>query len=387
SAQEIANLYKDTLLNNVIPFWEDHSIDEKYGGFFSCLDHDGTVYGTDKFIWLQARQVWTFSMLYNRVEKRDKWLQIAGHGYQFLKEHGRDGGGNWYFSLNRQGEPLIQPYNIFSDCFAALGFYAYGKAAGSEEARQIAFDTYHNILQRQDMPKGQYEKSVPGTRPLKGFALPMILSVVTLEMEDILDKEQVQQSLDRSIHEVTEVFWDEKNKRMHEHVLEDGSYSDSFKGRLVNPGHGIEAMWFMMEIGRRRDDQELIKKAVDITLHLLNFGWDEEYAGIFYFMDAQGHPPLQLEWTQKLWWVHLESLIALSKGYLLTENQECLEWYRRVHEYSWERFSDPDHGEWFGYLNRRGERYTTLKGSKWKGCFHVPRAMYECWQTFEELAK
>src|SRR5699024_11855263 len=113
-----------------------------------------------------------------------------------------------------------------------------------------------------------------GKGPVKRFGPAKNINVINHEMEDILDKEQVQQSLDRSIHEVTEVFWDEKNKRMHEHVLEDGSYSDSFKGRLVNPGHGIEAMWFMMEIGRRRDDQELIKKAVDITLHLLHFGWD-----------------------------------------------------------------------------------------------------------------
>jgi N-acylglucosamine 2-epimerase len=28
-----------------------------------------------------------------------------------------------------------------------------------------------------------------------------------------------------------------------------------------------------------------------------------------------------------------------------------------------------------------------LKGGKWKGCFHVPRAMYLCWQQFEALAK
>lgn len=387
SAQELANLYKNTLLDDVIPFWEQHSIDEKYGGYFSCLDRDGTVYDTDKFMWLQARQVWTFSMLYNRVEQRDEWLRIAEHGHRFLKEYGRDGDGNWYFSLNREGQPLIQPYNIFSDCFAALGFYAYSRASGDEQAGQIALDTYQNILQRQDNPKGKYEKSVPGTRPLKGFALPMILSVLNLEMEEVLDGDQVRQSLDRCIHEVTEVFWDDEKKIMHEHVLQDGSYSNSYEGRLVNPGHGIEAMWFLMEVARRRDDRELLERAVQITLDLLDYGWDEEYGGIFYFLDAEGHPPLQLEWNQKLWWVHLETLISLSKGYLLTGREECRQWYRRVHEYSWARFSDPDHGEWFGYLNRRGDPYTSLKGSKWKGCFHVPRAMYECWQTFDEIGR
>ncbi|MFH5833666.1 AGE family epimerase/isomerase [Halalkalibaculum sp. DA3122] len=384
---ELAQLYKDTLLNSVIPFWENHSIDEEYGGYYSCLDRDGTVYDTDKFIWLQARQVWTFSMLYNRVESRPRWLEIARTGYEFLKKHGRDTEGNWYFSLTRRGEPLIQPYNIFSDCFAAMGFQAYGKASGDTEAREIAVQTYQNILRRQDNPKGQYEKSVPGTRPLKGFALPMILSVLTLEMEEALDTGEVEKTLDRCIHEVMEVFWDSDKKIIREHVLQDGSWSDSYEGRLVNPGHGIEAMWFIMEIGRRRKDQSLIERATDRTLQLLDFGWDDKYGGIYYFLDAEGHPPLQLEWTQKLWWVHLETLISLSRGYLLTGREECLEWYDQVHEYSWSRFSDAEQGEWFGYLNRRGERYTTLKGSKWKGCFHVPRAMYECWHTFEALTK
>jgi N-acylglucosamine 2-epimerase len=326
-------------------------------------------------------------MLYNRVDSKNKWLSIAANGYQFLKEHGMDDSGNWYFSMNRRGEPLIQPYNIFSDCFAALAFHEYYQATGDEEARAIAIRTYKSILDRRENPKGQYEKSVPGTRPLKGFALPMMLSVLNLEMENILDEEQVEQSFDQCIHEVTDVFWDKDQKVMHEYVLKDGSYSNSYEGRLVNPGHGIEAMWFLMEIGRRRNDQKLIEKATDITLDLLDFGWDSEYGGIYYFLDAKGHPPLQLEWTQKLWWVHLETLIALSKGYLLTERKECAKWYQKVHEYSWQRFNDSDYGEWFGYLNRQGERYTTLKGSKWKGCFHVPRAMYECWRTFEELAQ
>src|SRR5699024_5109705 len=233
--------------------------------------------------------------------------------------------------------------------------------------REIAIDTYQNILSRRDNPKGVYEKSVPGTRPLKGFALPMILSVLTLEMEEVLDKEQVQKSLDRCIHEVTEVFWDEENKLMYEHVLRDGSHSDSYEGRLINPGHGIEAMWFLMEIARRRDDRQLIDRSVQITLDLLNYGWDKKYGGIFYFLDVKGHPPLQLEWDQKLWWVHLESLISLSKGYLLTGKEECRAWYYKVHQYSWKHFPDPEDGEWFGYLNRQGKSYTSLKGSKWKG--------------------
>jgi N-acylglucosamine 2-epimerase len=26
-----------------------------------------------------------------------------------------------------------------------------------------------------------------------------------------------------------------------------------------------------------------------------------------------------------------------------------------------------------------------LKGGKWKGCFHIPRSLYQVWQTLEKL--
>lgn len=102
-------------------------------------------------------------------------------------------------------------------------------------------------------------------------------------------------------------------------------------------------------------------------------------------MDADGHPPQQLEWDQKLWWVHVETLVSLLKGYQLTGSEKCWEWFVRVHDYTWSHFPDPTHGEWFGYLNRRGEVLLPLKGGKWKGCFHIPRGLYQCWQVMDKL--
>lgn len=58
------------------------------------------------------------SVLYNQVEQKQEWLDITIHGAEFLKKHGRNIDGNWYFSLNREGKPWVQPYNIFFDCFA-----------------------------------------------------------------------------------------------------------------------------------------------------------------------------------------------------------------------------------------------------------------------------
>jgi N-acylglucosamine 2-epimerase len=383
--KKLAHQYKSELLNKVIPFWMDHSKDEHHGGYFTCLDRRGNVYDTDKFIWLQGREVWMFSTLYNRVEQRPEWLEMALHGAGFLQKYGHDGNLNWYFSLTREGKPLIEPYNIFSDCFATMAFGQLYKATGKEEYGAIAKNTFQNILKRSSNPKGRFTKATPGTRPLKGFSLPMILCNLSLEIEHLLPRELVEETIHNVLHEVMEVFYQEDSGLILENVKPDGSFSDSFEGRLLNPGHAIEAMWFIMDLSVRLNRPELATRATEILLRTLKYGWDQEHEGIFYFMDIKGYPPQQLEWDQKLWWVHIETLISLIKGYALTGNPECLKWFETVHDYTWSHFADPEYGEWYGYLNRRGEVLLPLKGGKWKGCFHVPRGLLQVWKTLETL--
>ena len=376
-----ANLYYNELVDNILPFWLQNSIDKEHGGFFTCLDKEGKIYDTDKFMWLQGRQVWTFSYMYNHVQQNQEWLKVALHGANFMEKFGRDADGNWYFSLTKDGKPLIQPYNIFSDCFATMGFSSLYKATQNEHYKKIAIDTFDNIIKRQHNWKGKYNKAYPGTRSLKNFSLPMILCNLALELEHILGEEKVNEFIPTVIHEVMDVFYNPELGVVLENVYEDGSFCDSYEGRVLNPGHAIEAMWFIMDLGKRLGNNALIDKACTIMLQTLEYGWDKKYGGIFYFLDVKGHPTQQLEWDQKLWWVHVETLVALAKGYKLTGNQDCAKWFKKVHDYSWSKFKDPEHGEWFGYLNRQGEVLLNLKGGKWKGCFHMPRAMYQVWKT------
>jgi N-acylglucosamine 2-epimerase len=113
--ESLKKKYQTALLEDIVPFWMNNSKDNLCGGYFTCLDRSGKVFDTDKFIWLQARQVWLFSMLYNKVSPKPEWLEMALHGADFLLKHGRAHDGTWYFSLTREGKPLVQPYNIFSD--------------------------------------------------------------------------------------------------------------------------------------------------------------------------------------------------------------------------------------------------------------------------------
>lgn len=384
--KQLSQQYRGELLDKVIPFWLEKSQDMEFGGYFTCLDREGNVYDTDKFVWMQGREVWMFSKLYNEVEKKQEWLDCAIQGAEFLKKYGHDGNLNWYFALDREGHPLVEPYNIFSYTFAVIAFGQLSIATGNKEYADIAKRTFDIVLSKVDNPKGKWNKAAPGARAMKTFDLPMILCNVALEIEQLLEPEFLQKTIDTCLHEVLDVFYRPELGLIVEALGKNGELVDSFDGRKMNPGHAIESTWFIMDLGKRLGRQDLIEKAVEIAIAEAEYGWDEKFGGIFYFMDRLGKPRHELEYDQKLWWVHLEALISFIKGYQLTGNPKCLEWFERIHEYTWSHFADSEHPEWYGYLNRQGEVLLPLKGGKWKGCFHVPRGLFNCWRILDELA-
>lgn len=260
--------YRSALLDDVLPFWDRNSVDPQ-GGFFTCLDREGKVYDTDKFVWLQGRQTWTYAMLYNRCEKRPAWLAMAKHGADFLRAHGRDANGDWYFALNRAGAPLVQPYNVFSDCFAAMAFSQYALAAGDEEAKGLALAAFQNMLRRENHPKGKYTKAYPGTRQLRAFAFPMMFLHVARELEWMLPQDLFESNTRRWIRDIDTLFIDKASGLVYENVAPDGSHPDTFEGRLINPGHGLEGMWFLMDGALRYGDTALANRAADSLIKIL----------------------------------------------------------------------------------------------------------------------
>ena len=54
---------------------------------------------------------------------------------------------------------------------------------------------------------------------------------------------------------------------------------ESCEGRMVNSGHGLESMWFMLQHAEAKSDTALIAPAADIIKVILDFGTDRKYEG------------------------------------------------------------------------------------------------------------
>ncbi len=384
----ISNEFKDELLNNIVPFWGKYSIDREAGGYFSCLDRDGTIFDTDKFLWMQGRELWCWSHLYRTIEKKPHWLEMAAGGANFIRQFGKAPNGDYYFSLDRWGNPLVQPYNMFSDCFCAAGLAEYGVASGESWAIESAIATWKRIQERKSNPKGIWTKQIVENRPVRAMALPMIQLWLSQVFEGIIETDTLIPIIAESAKSILTLHIDRGNKVVFERMMADGNHPQGMEGRLLSPGHTLETLWFLLEaIDKYGSDvlaltdlstEDAISLVTEAMLWTAQRGWDATYGGLYYYLDFKGLPPEKLEWDMKLWWVHAEALCAFLRAYTMTKNPEFFDWFATIKKWTWEHFRDPEFGEWFGYLHRDGSPSLLLKAGKWKGMFHIPRALIEC---------
>lgn len=381
---ELGNLYKEELLKNVIPFWGKYSPDKKYGGFFHYFDRKWQIYSTNKMMWIQGRLVWIFCKVYKEIEQKKEWLNIATNGLEFIRKYGTDRNGNWYFMLDRRGEPLIAPYSIFSDFFVVMGFSEYSLITGEKRSLDIAIDTFWNIHKRRKNPKGKYNKKLDNNKYLN-HSFHLIRLGVARDLYNIVHDSRILTLIDESLDIIINKLLDKKRKLVFETVYQDGSHPDTPEGRLINPGHVAESMWFVMNEACFRNDKSLINTAIDALLKTLEFGWDKKYKGLFYFLDSEDRPLEQLEWNMKLWWPQMEAMYALLLGYYLTGRKELINWYQKFHDYVWNLFPDKKYGGWLGYFDRRNKIVLDCKGAKFKSCFHTIRFLLYSWKILEKI--
>jgi len=375
--------YETELLENVIPFWVRHSPDRENGGFWNCLDRDGSVYDRTKYGWLQGRQVWMLAKLYRTVDPRPEWLDLAVSGLRFLREKALRPGGRVPFSMTADGRAIYVQRKIYSECFYVLALAELARATGEAGYAREAEEAFERVWSWAFDWTKVGRPAFPGETPRRSLAEPMILLNV---IEELTDGDST-----RHAAEVEECL---RLVRLHvrpderlllETVGADGETLDSAEGRLLNPGHAIEAGWFLQHLAQRLGRTDLSREAIEIVRGSFARGWDEEHGGLFYFLDARGHSPLPLEWSMKLWWPHAEALYAHLLDYSLTGDPVAWEAFRRTDAWTFARFPDPTHGEWFGYLDRRGEVTHRFKGGPYKGCFHVPRALWLCGRLLRKL--
>ena len=391
----ICEQFRKELLDSCVPFWLNHAVDEEYGGILNCLDRFGTVYSQDKSVWMQGRAGWMFSYIYNNIEKKPEYLSFAKSCIDFATDHCIDSDGRMFFTVTRDGRPLRKRRYWFSETFYIMAnaeyYMATGDAACLETAKRYFSFVYEMYRNPASDPYHITPKSYAATRSTKTLANPMILLNVASIMRraDSGNAVYYDSVIDGLIADIRS-FYKSEYRAMFENInaSDNSVILDSAPCRVINPGHDIECAWFLLEEGIHRGDEELISFAAKVFDDAFALGWDKEYGGIVYFKDILGLPVEAYEHDMKLWWPHNEAVIAALMLYQHTGEETYREIFLKIRDYAFTHFSDPEYGEWFGYLRRDGvPTQPPCKGHTYKGPFHVMRMLAKCVKLLEESEK
>jgi len=370
-------LYSNALNNEVMPYWLKHSYDAT-GAINNCLAEDGSLQSRDRYIWSQGRALWTYSAMYNRIEKKQEYLDRATGLFNYLKNTGRSADGKWNYLFDGDGNMLENDISIYVDGFVLAGMTEYYIATGNEEAKEIALATFENTWDRICRP-GSY-RVAPYVIPegMKTHGVNMCYSFFYNSLGRATGRQDIVNIAHDLAMEVLNNFYVPEKDAILEFVNVDGSFSDTPEGRSCVPGHAIECMWFLITIFEQWNEPENIEKCCRLIRRHINLAWDEEKGGLRLALDIDGKEPIF--WgkpTYKPWWVQVEALVATAYAWKHTRDAWFLEMHKKVNEYAFSHYPN-GYGDWYNWLDNDGNIGQTA-ALPVKDPFHLPRGLiYLC---------
>mmetsp|Transcript_3651 Transcript_3651/g.9111 ORF Transcript_3651/g.9111 Transcript_3651/m.9111 type:complete len:428 (+) Transcript_3651:66-1349(+) len=402
---DLAERWQKDLVGNVLPFWLKHSLDTEQGGYFTCLDRDGSLLADDKYHWLQGRELWTFARVYNWAgmlkaseEQREEWWQAACTGARFLDKAlvPDSDEGLLYFSTTRDGHGLHFQRKPFTAVFYILGCLEFAAAVRGRKAAGLDAGDFSeaDLTTKGSEMFERFRKWIddpaafgrvpppPGAKLASSLAQVMCLAGLAEEFIDTVPhcKAAFMPFVEDAMRRVKLHYDTDRKIFMEVADPEKGVHHETMASRLFNPGHSIEVSWFLLHLCDLKPDAEVEAMALDALGGALDIGWDEavEGKGLLYMMDILGKPLLDttVTATNKLWWPHCEALYACTLAYERTGDVKWQEWLLKVNSFCYTYLCDEKNGgEWLGYLNRDASPFNLCKGGNYKGCYHVPRAL------------
>jgi len=258
------------LENDILPFWLN-KMQDPAGGFRGRIDGTGRLDAeAPKGAILNARILWTFSSAY-RLLGKEEYLGAARNAFVQIRDRFYDPEfGGIYWSLSPDGKPLDTKKQFYAIAFAVYGCAEYFRAAGEEDALELAIRLWRSIEDHsRDTVKGGYlEACTRDWQPIEDMRLSekdrndaktMNTHLHILEGYTGLYRVWKDETLRRRLVELCHIFTD-RIVRPDGHLglffVEDwNSQSD-----MVSYGHDIEASWLLCETAELLGDDALLAK-------------------------------------------------------------------------------------------------------------------------------
>lgn len=389
--QKLSAQYQQALLRQVVPFWLKHSRDDQYGGYFDMLTATGELIEGDKFITSQAQQLWAFSWLYNTLDGQSVWLDHAQHGANFLSQFAHDATLHCYNQLDRRGRPVAPAGMELPASYLVMAYAQFHHSTSEDEWAMLAKQTFSNVIAYRETTRREQATTIGGFRQLQHLSEPVAMLKAILEMEPLLAEDIWRQHVDTILQEILYEFVDRRSDVLREYILPEGAFLNTPEGRRLNVGLTFQTANYLFDLYAKSRftkpvhtgliNRKMASQVVGWCLQLCEQAWDEATAGLNQYVDLKGNPFIFPDWQQKWAWVHLEAVAALLKGYVHTRNSDCLKWFKRIHDYTFQHFPDLNQTGWHLAVDQHGQPLLPVKSLPSVGCFSLIRCLAETAQT------
>jgi mannose/cellobiose epimerase-like protein (N-acyl-D-glucosamine 2-epimerase family) len=369
---KLHDFYHAELFNRFIPNMDKFVIDHKLGGFMTSVDiTNGNQVNSNKTAWFEGRGMWTYSFLYNNIEKNPEYLEIARKSKDFILKHLPKDDKFITSSYSKDGNSLSGPGDIYSSLFVAEGLAEFAKATNDKQYFKMAKMLILSCLDRYDSPDYDYyvaylnsdAPKIPGPRVLGHWMV--FLRAATQILENGPDAE-MEKLADRCLDACLNHHLNPKYNLFNEVLNHDFSRPDNSYKHFAYTGHGIEMCWMLHFEAVRRKDKKLFDRITEVFKTHINVAHDDVYGGYFRSLD---HVDNNIWKVDKVLWLQEEVLI----GSMFIAEHTGEEWAKKLFnetlEYVLKSFAKPGNLFWASAGDRFVKEYAKTRAEH----YHHPR--------------
>jgi cellobiose epimerase len=393
--QEFSATVQAELERNLIPFWLERAVDERYGGFIGRMANDGTVDPeAPKGLIQNTRLLWTYSALH-RSHNDPRFERLARRAYDYLEAHFLDtenGGAFW--QMDCRGRVIDDKKKIYGQAFYIYSLAEYIQAFGDAAALRRARDVFELIEKHsRDQVYGGYIEVCN-----RDWS---VASDLRLSDKDMDEKKSMNNHL-HLLEAYTNLYRVWPNAGLRERLAElirlferritdpDTGHLNHFFDETWQPksddytfGHDIEATWLLCEAADVLGDPAVAARVKKTALRLakvvLAEGVDRDGGLCYRGQNGRITDP------NREWWPQIESVVGFLNAYAISGDDAFFEAARRAWAFIEKYFVDTEHGEWFWRIDPAGRPDPNEpKVSEWKEPYHGVRG---CLETIRRLGE
>lgn len=400
-----ASRCRKLLQSSVIDFYLPHCVDEDFGGYHQELDAEGNFTGKEKFLTLQARQLWFFSTLAVENIERKESLQAATSGYQFIQKHFYDSARGGYFSkVARDGKVIDSRKHAYLNAFVCYAMVEYYRATQDPNAIQSALQLFNDLEKHaHDNTNLGYheffyedwtlindpkEAGYVGAIGVKTYNTHLHLMEAFTSLYLVTKNELVAKRLRELITINTKTVKHPDYPCNVDAWNPDWTMVKTPQNLRASYGHDVECVWLVLDaanaIGFGEEElSELKTWAINTCRYSIDNGYDTSHHGFFY----SGPLGAKADDLKKEWWPQSEAIVSMLTMEILTGDPNYRRLFNETLDFIEQHQIAPG-GSWWATLNADGSLGNNRsKTSMWQGAYHTGRSLIESEKRLKRLAE